>query len=289
MPLRRALLAGVLAAILCAAPAAALEPSPAINTLDTVSASGITIDGCGLQLLPNGGFDGGAHVRADCRATAFAIVSFTQPQALVELYVRRSGTQWPETSGTIRVTACDVSNCDPNIVAQAVLAPPDNTWVPVVLGDPAGTATIRSVSIYSDWLVLDVDDIGASATVNQPDTEITAAPPATTSATTASFAFRANQPGAAFTCTFAAAAGCASPASFPGLSLGAYRFSVAARDRWGRTDPTPASTAFTVVAARRGRRRRPRRVRQLPVRREPGPDGHRRRQDRRRLRGAAAR
>ena len=288
MPLRRALLAGVLAAIFCAAPAAALQPSPSIFTFDTFPQPGAALDSptsCGVAQVASGGFDNGRFARITCGRLASTVITLDQNQTMVELFVRGSGSVF----GTSSISACGPIRCDGDLVVTQPLDMPNLAWVPVTLSDPSGAPTIRTVIIDSAWSTLDVDDVGTSSTLDQPDTEITAAPPATTSATTASFAFRANQPGAAFTCTFAASAGCASPASFAGLGLGAYRFSVAARDRWGRTDPTPASTAFTVVPPDADGDAVPDATDNCPSAANPRADGHRRRQDRRRVRGAAVR
>ena len=248
MPLRGALLAGVAAAVLAAAPAQALEPSPSIFTLDAFPQPGLAFDtaGCTVSHPASGGFDGGAFVRLVCGGNF--VLTLDQDQALVELYVRGSGG----TAG-INVTACGPIRCDGDLVTGTTVTPPDGAWTPVILQDPAGAPTIRTLIVGSPRPTLDVDDVGTSATTNQPDTEITAAPPAAGAPPDVAVAFRANQPGAGFTCVLGAATACGSPATYRGLAPGAYRFSVAAGDRWGRADPTPAVAGWTVVATDRDR------------------------------------
>jgi hypothetical protein len=80
-----------------------------------------------------------------------------------------------------------------------------------------------------------------------PDTVIDSAPPAATSATSASLAFHATLPGATFACSVdgGSAAPCTSPLALTGLAEGAHSVSVAATSG-GLTDPTPALAAWTV-------------------------------------------
>jgi thermitase len=84
-----------------------------------------------------------------------------------------------------------------------------------------------------------------------PDTTIDGGPAASTTSTTATFAFhRSDSPAAAtFECQIDGGAfgPCASPVSF-GAGLGAHTFAVRSRDPHGNADPTPASAAWTVVS-----------------------------------------
>ena len=90
-----------------------------------------------------------------------------------------------------------------------------------------------------------VDSVG-------PDTLITQAPPASTTATTATVAFSATEPGSTFECsldggTFAA---CTSPHAVSGLSRAPHNLAVRARDAAGNPDASPALAAWTVTQLR---------------------------------------
>jgi hypothetical protein len=83
---------------------------------------------------------------------------------------------------------------------------------------------------------------------NVPDTVIDSGPPSLTNASSATFSFHSTRIlGASYTCSLdgAPATSCTSPISYSGLGTGPHSFSVAATTADG-TDPTPASTAWTV-------------------------------------------
>jgi hypothetical protein len=88
-----------------------------------------------------------------------------------------------------------------------------------------------------------------------PDTSITSGPPASTTDTTASFTFTANEGPPVSPVTFechidgAAFAPCTSPQVVSGLGLGGHTFEVRATDFALNVDPTPASITFTVTSA----------------------------------------
>src|SRR5439155_1295234 len=81
-----------------------------------------------------------------------------------------------------------------------------------------------------------------------PDTTITAAPPARSSSSTASFSFTATEADSSFACQLdgGAFAPCVSPQSYSGLANGSHSFQVRATDAAGNTDPTPASYTTTL-------------------------------------------
>src|SRR5437773_6506805 len=81
-----------------------------------------------------------------------------------------------------------------------------------------------------------------------PDTTITAAPPARSNSSTASFSFTATEAGSSFACQLDSGAftPCVSPRGYSGLADGSHSFQVRATDAAGNTDPTPASYAWTV-------------------------------------------
>jgi hypothetical protein len=81
-----------------------------------------------------------------------------------------------------------------------------------------------------------------------PQTTIDSGPSGTTSATSATFTFSANESGSSFACSLDGApfTACASPQAYSGLTEGSHTFAVRATDRAGNTDPTPASRSWTV-------------------------------------------
>jgi large repetitive protein len=83
-----------------------------------------------------------------------------------------------------------------------------------------------------------------------PETAIATGPAATTTATSATFTFSANET-SSFACSLdgALSAACTSPMTYPGpLGLGAHTFEVVATDTIGNVDPTPASHAWAIEA-----------------------------------------
>jgi hypothetical protein len=82
-----------------------------------------------------------------------------------------------------------------------------------------------------------------------PETTITSGPSGTTSSSSATFEFAANEP-ATFECSLDTApfAACSSPASYTGLGDGSHTFRVRATDAAGNTDPTPAERSWVVQA-----------------------------------------
>ena len=82
-----------------------------------------------------------------------------------------------------------------------------------------------------------------------PTVTIASAPPASTTDTSASFAFSASEPGVAFECSLDgdAFAACTSPSSYGSLAAAAHSFAVRGRDPAGNVGQ-PASHAWSVVA-----------------------------------------
>jgi hypothetical protein len=81
-----------------------------------------------------------------------------------------------------------------------------------------------------------------------PETTITAGPPVSSTSTSASFSFSADEPGSTFRCRLdaLAAAACTSPTTYSGLAEGSHSFEVAATDAAGNVDATPATWTWTV-------------------------------------------
>jgi hypothetical protein len=82
-----------------------------------------------------------------------------------------------------------------------------------------------------------------------PQTTITQAPSDGTS-TSASVSFASSANGSTFECKLdgGAFAACTSPKTYSGLALGTHAFQVRATDTSGNTDPTPATTSWTITA-----------------------------------------
>ena len=94
------------------------------------------------------------------------------------------------------------------------------------------------------WSIVPPPDVTA------PETTIDSGPDASTTSTSAVFAFSANELGTRFECSLDGAAftDCGSPAAYTGLALGAHRFEVRATDAAGNVDASPAFLEWTVVA-----------------------------------------
>jgi subtilisin family serine protease len=80
-----------------------------------------------------------------------------------------------------------------------------------------------------------------------PETKIDSGPPATTTATEATFEFSADEP-STFECELDGAlwSPCTSPKEYVGLSLGAHTLRLRATDMASNTDPTPAVAEWTI-------------------------------------------
>ena len=84
------------------------------------------------------------------------------------------------------------------------------------------------------------------ADTTPPETTITSKPAATTTSTSAQFAF-SSEGGATFRCKLdGIEASCVSPRSYAGLAPGGHSFSVYAVDAAGNIDPTPATWSWTI-------------------------------------------
>ncbi|MBK9053053.1 MAG: DNRLRE domain-containing protein [Chloroflexi bacterium] len=82
-----------------------------------------------------------------------------------------------------------------------------------------------------------------------PHTTINSGPPASTSDTSATFTFAADEPGVTFECALDGVAftACTTPATVNGLSVGEHTVTVRATDQAGNVDPVPASYTWTVL------------------------------------------
>jgi hypothetical protein len=129
------------------------------------------------------------------------------------------------------------------------------------LGDPDGDVRLSVAAAWTgivDYYDYAPDDQrssfvyavggGTPPDTRPPDTRIVGGPSGATRAHTATFRFAASEPGSTFMCRLDGRAwrACGSPKSYRGLARGRHVFRVAARDRAGNLDPTPAVRAWRV-------------------------------------------
>ena len=93
-----------------------------------------------------------------------------------------------------------------------------------------------------------VDVTGPDTTA--PSSSITSGPQATTTSSSAEFAFASNEPGSTFDCQLDSGSWnpCSSPKSYTGMSPGSYTFRVRAIDAAGNVESSYASRSWTVLA-----------------------------------------
>ena len=141
-----------------------------------------------------------------------------------------------------------VSGFSPCESPQALTDLPDGAHVFSVRATNA-LGEVESPAATYQWTVAVVDN-------EAPSTSLGLTPPASTANTSATFSFggsdnRTVSEALTFECSLDGAApeGCASPAEFSGLAVGAHTFEVAAVDLAGNVDPTPAAHSWTVEPA----------------------------------------
>src|SRR5688572_8786068 len=244
----RPLILALLLAITAASPAHAQAPPPVIIDFESqpIGTEDPSIDGarfgsplqCPSQILGNDG-NGGGRYFFTCGQME---ISLDAAQAQVAAFFRIQAASGPTLTAVARDGAGAVLDSETITGAEV------NRWSPVVLRAPAGAPRIVRVEMSSSAGVLGLDDVGFSP-LPQPDTVISAGPPDTATSGDATFAFTANgQPATGFSCSLdgATPAPCGSPATYTGLADGPHAFAVAAIDRWGAVDETPAIRTWTV-------------------------------------------
>jgi hypothetical protein len=251
--------AAALAWLALAGPAYALDPAPAVLDFETpapgtpaeslyagsgasLSASGTSFADCAFVGRP--GHDS-AQSLGVCGAGVLTI-RFDAAQTSVSMWAAAS----PFSEGGDTLTAEAWTGSDPGTGTLVERKQIDNGsaafGVPIVFGTDLAAPAIRSVSVFADTSYL-IDDIAFSPFAS-PDTAISSGPANPTRATDATFTFSANQSDTGFACSLdnAPATSCRASVSYSGLAPGAHTFSVAARDRYGTPDRTPATYAWTV-------------------------------------------
>jgi hypothetical protein len=239
----RVLVCAVFAVLASAAPAQAqLETPPTvinfINGQTRAGAGEVLSTDCGDRGVAGGGWDGGAHMVLGC---PFTFLSFTQPQAMVEFFVRmQAGETWV-------FRACAGQQC--SIASQQVVG--TGAWTPVVLADPGGNATIQQVvrETLSSGGPLELDDVAFSP-VRQPGTAISGSTQFAAGAP-ATFELFSSGVSPTYSCAIdgAAAAPCSNPYTATGLAGGVHTLTVTSIDAYGAADPSPAQVTFNVAAS----------------------------------------
>jgi hypothetical protein len=167
-----------------------------------------------------------------------------------------NGVTWanqPATNGTSAATSSGTGWRQWNVLAhvQAMYTGANNGFLVRDATENAGASpeqSLHSREKGSDMPQL-VLTFGPPDT-SPPQTTITSGPAATTTSTSASFAFSSSETGSSFECSLDGAAftSCSSPAAYSGLGVASHTFAVRAIDTSGNVDPTPASHAWTVEA-----------------------------------------
>ena len=93
-----------------------------------------------------------------------------------------------------------------------------------------------------------VDTTPPAGDTTPPETTITSGPPATSTSTSASFAFTSSEANSTFQCSLDGGprVACTSPQTYTGLSIGSHTFGVWATDAAGNTDATAATQTWSV-------------------------------------------
>lgn len=233
------------ALLLFAAPARAqMSPSPAVVDFEDGRVPPTFTGGCNAPTIAMPGHDSDRYLRVACLSSGQPSlrVVFDPPQRTVELFVR---TVQPVSGSKLDARACQIG-CDVQVTTPVSIAAPAD-WTPIFLVDNDGPG-IEEVQIDMQGGELDVDDFAYSPDL-QPDEQVTAGPPASTTDTTAAFSFASNVSPATFLCRLDGAGQVPCPPAFSGLAVGAHLLRVIAVDRYGLADDrTPAQYAWTVVA-----------------------------------------
>jgi hypothetical protein len=122
-------------------------------------------------------------------------------------------------------------------------------WTTSALSDGAHSVSVRATDAAGNT---DATPASRTFTVDTqaPSTTIASAPPALSPGSSATVAFSSNESGATFECQLdgGAWAGCTSPKTYTGLTLGGHTVKVRATDAAGNADATPDSASWTSIA-----------------------------------------
>ena len=158
----------------------------------------------------------------------------------------------PDTGGSVAFSASESGSSFECALDGAAFAPCSSPSPLSGLAVGSHTFAVRATDAVGN-----VDDTPASHTwtvqlppdTAAPETSIGSGPAASTSSTSASFAFSADEAGSSFECALDAAAyaACTSPRDYSGLAVGSHTFRVRAIDVAGNVDSTPAERTWTIT------------------------------------------
>ena len=156
--------------------------------------------------------------------TDFALSGTAEPLSTVEVFEDRTqkGTAQAEASGAWSKALSGVADGEHSYSAKATDA----------AGNTSATSNIRTLTVAT----------------GPPETTIDSGPSGRVNSASASFAFSSPKAGSTFECSLDGSpfGSCASPKDYAGLADGPHAFEVRAVDAAGNTDPTPASSYWTV-------------------------------------------
>lgn len=183
-----------------------------------------------------------------------ASVSFTvdhTPPAVTVNPVGVTGDTTPDITFTVGSDASPPVSVTCQVDAGPVTSPCTSPYTPAALSPGTHTVTVTATdgvgNVGSDSDEFTVDTA-------PPDTIIDSGPtgifePGKTNDSTPTFTFHSTKAGSTFQCKVdnGAFAPCTSPYTTPFLADGPHTFSVVATDNVNNTDPTPATSSFTVA------------------------------------------
>jgi hypothetical protein len=249
-------------------PATITPTVPAITTTQWSAifvASDITCGGCDLNAFPSGGaaqtpdstkiasrnrdiaafFDAGGGIIAGAGATnagGVGGISFDANNVPFYTFVATAGAgnvggPFTRTPLGVKFGLLDADlNCPCGTHNSFGFPPAGSRLVPL----ETDTGTGRFVTLIQD--------------TDPPLARITSGPPATTTSTTASFAFNSSESSSTFQCRLdsGAFAGCGTTRTLTGLAEGQHTFNVRAIDLVGNVQPTPTTYTWQVCLDRDG-------------------------------------
>ena len=151
-----------------------------------------------------------------------------------------------------------LASCQPQPQARRGISPRSSVVHrrrhPQQTGVTSPTTGTTSSSVASPAQSTTPAPLATTPDTSPPQTAISAGPPASTTATTASFTFSSSESGSTFGCKLDGGAWVAcngSPKTYSSLKPGSHQFSVRATDPAGNVDTTPATRSWTITSTPR--------------------------------------